>query len=957
MTTQTTIGILPEIEANSAIAQYLDECGKSWSANAERRQTLVDDNGRPDIVVRESGRRAVVVETEFGHPAIRDAEDRLDKKLIGETRKLAEVIAVGIDKDCEEDTRAEFLARLKRDESVLSVQLVSTFGEWPDSPLMSRPSDLVAYCEYAQVPQLEIEQQSARVAAEIESLGTSLADAMRMMGSKGDDILDELTEIVGAASAGDATRIVCAIWLTTIDLHNDLATYSPTLQSLGLETTQQIRNGSGMGALRQRHLLDAWHAIEGVNYLPVMELAMASLLVVGDSAAVSEILRNLEELSGNLNALQAKHVYNFAGELWQRLVTDREERAEHYTKPEVAELLATLAAQRFIDRNVDEVASLDVMDAACGTGTLIGAGERALRRISLLKGGDISRLHRKRMEDHIIALDVNGIAGTMTAKRLTDLEVAQDYQESRIAIVTHEAGSLCLLNPETTGITDMLGSGGRGLTPGQSSSNGMVRVPVGSVDWALMNPPYSRARKGREQATTGLDPLRDKAKKYGWNMSNGMAGIAPDFGAISNIRLRKGGVFAHVLPLTAAHAEGWQAWRAEIEKDFKDIVAIANVGPELASMSADTQMNELLVVATKRESKPKVWSPTRVVCVNLSGAPISLAQGYAIAKEIERIPSDEDHGVFDRGTYVHISPPSPGFPWFAAGTRDFEMTTVATALMRGSIYDPLRQTTTTLGLDGVPLSKLAHYGPSHDTIGHPKGGDGRGAFEWHPIEEWNGVPTHLSMWSVDTPDRQMILTKPTHAGVVVDQTKAQERINERSMWFVNRTLRWTTQMTPVACTRINYHGGRAWNALQDCDQTTMQCVALWYNSIFGAIPRQVYSQSTQPGRATFGVKAIAELPCLDFGADNPRAERAREVANANFAEASELKLEPFVYCFRDESRHRIDDITAEMIGLDPSDASVQEMMAHYRILFASEPNVNDRKSEVLAALEAYLGNR
>ena len=41
--------------------------------------------------------------------------------------------------------------------------------------------------------------------------------------------------------------------------------------------------------------------------------------------------------------LQAKHVYNFAGELWQRLVIDREERASHYTKPEIAELLATLS--------------------------------------------------------------------------------------------------------------------------------------------------------------------------------------------------------------------------------------------------------------------------------------------------------------------------------------------------------------------------------------------------------------------------------------------------------------------------------------------------------------------------------------------------------------------------------------------------------------------------------------
>ena len=197
MTTQSTIGNLPEIEANSAIAQYLDECGKGWSADAERTQTLIDDNGRPDIVVRESGRRAVVLETEYRRPAIGDAESRLGKRLIGETRELTEVIAVGIDKDCEGDTRAEFLARLRSDDAVLSVQLVSTTGEWPDNPLMSRPSDLIAYCEYAQVPQLEIDRQSASVAREIESLGLNLTETMRLMGARGDDILEELVEIVG----------------------------------------------------------------------------------------------------------------------------------------------------------------------------------------------------------------------------------------------------------------------------------------------------------------------------------------------------------------------------------------------------------------------------------------------------------------------------------------------------------------------------------------------------------------------------------------------------------------------------------------------------------------------------------------------------------------------------------------------------------------------------------------
>lgn len=954
MTTQSTIGSFPEIDANSAIAQYLDECGKGWSANAERRRTLVDDNGRPDIVVRESGRRAVVLETEYGRPAAGDAESRLGKKLIGEMRELTEVIAVGIDEDCEGDTRAEFLARLKCDEAVLSVQLVSTTRVWPDTPLVSRPSDLIVYCEYAQVPQLEIDRQSARVASEIDSLGTGLTDAMRQMGSSGDDTLDELAEIVGADSTGDAARIVCAIWLTTIDLHNDLASFSPTLRSMGLPTTHDIRINQGMGALRQQHLLNAWDVIESVNYLPVMELAKASLSAVGDSAAVSEILRNLEELSGNLNALQAKHIYNFAGELWQRLVADREERAAHYTKPEVAELLATLAAQRFLDRSADEVASLDLMDAACGTGTLIGAGERALRRVHLLKGGNDPNLHRKRMEDHVIALDVNGIAGTMTAKRLTDLEVAQDYQESRIAIVTHEAGSLCLLNPETTGITDMLGSGGRGLTPGQNSNNGMVRIPVGSVDLALMNPPYSRPRRGREQATTGLAPLRRIAARYGWLMSHGQAGLGSDFGNMSNIRLKARGVFAHVLPLTAAHAGSWTQWRREMVKHFKDIVVIANTNTsELQSMSADTGMGEMLVVATKRETPLEGSEVDELLCVSLSAAPATMAEGYALGREIAAIRDARPTGTEGWGTWARLKQNGTGAPWGAVGNRNVELIAVSELMLEGRLYDPTTLNEQAMPLPIVTLSELAEAGPTHHLIGHPRGSEAIGAFEWTPLNELPTIPAQKSMWAANARTQLRIATDPTHGGTVVSQSLARRLVAQRSHWFISRNLRWTSQAISFAYTANDTHGGRAWNALQNLDDEVGRCLALWNNSVFGGIIRNAYGQTTQAGRATIQVIAIMGLPCPDFGLDTTAGAHARRVAGLNFADLSELELEPFAYCFRDENRWQIDNVVAEMIGLNPNDPVVADMLAHYRLMFASEPNVNGRNRGVLGALQDF----
>ena len=69
--------------------------------------------------------------------------------------------------------------------------------------------------------------------------------------------------------------------------------------------------------------------------------------------------------------------------------------------------------------------------------------------------------------------------------------------------------------------------------------------------------------------------------------------------------------------------------------NYEDIVVIANTSiAELQSMSADTGMSEMLVVATKRESDSNGSDPTEILCVNLNAAPTTMAEGYALAREI-----------------------------------------------------------------------------------------------------------------------------------------------------------------------------------------------------------------------------------------------------------------------------------------------------------------------------------
>lgn len=968
-----------ESTLNEWVAQWLNErSARPWEASAEELDAIEGRGKHPDLIIRQMGRLPVIAEFEFGKPAVADASRRIGAKMKRGAHRIYEALAVGYNEVCRSDDRERFFKRLSDNEDVLTVQIVSrTNGDngqvkvWPSKPLSATSEDLIAYVEYLQVPQELVDEMTKQLAWSVNSAGDYLYDNIRMSAGICDETLAALREFTGTiypengANGNNgkttrptrsdrdahAVRTTCAIWMVAIDLQNDLSTYSRDLRNRKLKSTHQLMRESITGDLIADNVLEQWRLIAEVNYLPVIELAIETLQACQQlSAHVTRVLNTLHDLCQEVNAADAKHVYNLAGELWQKLVPDREERAAHYTKPHIAELLATLSADRFSGRSARAIGALNLMDAACGTGTLLGAGERALRRKYYSAGGRKRNLHSVRMENHIYALDVNGIAGAMTAKRLTDLDLERDYTKSQIAVITHPAGSLFLLDPAVTGVSEVLGYKGVEPTTGVGGDEGVFHVEDSSIDWALMNPPYSRPRRGRKQQTTQLKPLRAAAKKAGFEMSHGVAGLATDFGDLSNIRLKPGGIFSHVLPLTAARAPSWRKWRAQLEKDFDDItVVFANQG-----MSADTNIGEILVVATKRRGNRRTTrrSP-QLLCVNLDLNAETLAQGYAIAREILKVADSERSGGLSVGSWVRINQTVPGNPWIAVGTSEPEVTGISEALVGGDIPDLDSQKVYRSAIPMVRLDSLAGIGPTHHLIGHSKGNEPIGAFEWTDLSDLTYSLTQQSLWAAKSKTQLSILAVPTHGGRAVGEELTERMVRQRSQWFIKRGMRWTSQATTMAHTRSAVHGGAAWTALLSDQRECMQAITLFHNSVFGGIIRNAYAATQKLGRAELHITAIGGLPCPDFSADTPEAAVARKIAADRFEELSELELKPFAACIEDANRHKIDAVVAEMLGLDPNSSQVQAMLERYRFLFARQPNVNGGQKRYIKALKRY----
>ncbi len=701
---------------------------------------------------------------------------------------------------------------------------------------------------------------------------------------------------------------------------------------------------TGNGDAIPHRIAAEWRKIETVDYRPLSTIA-AQILEDSDlGARLGPTMRLIHDTITGYVSTGIGVTTNVAAEIWQSMIPDRDQRAAYYTKPIVAELLAGLTVAR-----LEHPAEARYNEICAGTGTLARATEEHIRFRHYAADGNKASIHARRMEGCIQLTDLNQQSISVATANMTSLEPETAFDSSAIFAITANGGALNFLKPE--GVSNLIDQ-----IIGRNGAQGeMLGLEPLSAGICCNNDPYFRPRGGVKSPidSQAMKSYRTLADKRVPGVANGQAGLATFMHVIEHALLDYGSPHGKVLPLTAAHAETYRGFRRNIENEYRDVVAICTSPGGGESMSADTAIQEMLLVGTKRPDA-RTLGGQAVACINLTRTFQTKLEAKMFADAIRRElaegkPNGEIHVGGIVGTYYRMEGLGEGKPWSALGSSG-DFTILTGHLTNGRAWDAATGQITEFAMPMTTLSGVSAKGPTHDLLGClPASRDPRGAFVMHPAGESNRR-NNPSLWECHA-DKQVSLTvEPTHYGESRgDAGEASRMLETAGNFHLCRNLRMSSQKVAMAYTETPCMGGRSWTTIK-ADGGVAEALAIYLNSTYGMVVRVGYGNSTIVGRATLQVRAIDAHPVPDFSDGGKAGQTARRIARENFDKLRRLNLDRVAMSVLDPHRAEIDRVATLMLGL-PWNIGTERMLHEWRRLFCVEPAVNGGNKGVLAALD------
>ncbi len=929
-----------------------------WAGDGMRvQQTQVIDRrpaDSPDVLVHPSGAAPVIIEAKFERQASqleKQAEGRLGVTVDGQP--VETVLMVLYPESWREASDEELDDQLSSGQPSLKWALLSMTGRLPTQGWST--ADLKRIADLIEVGAVSV----SRLAAAADELADGVREAGALIHRTGRagrmaELLRQHHDptISGVQSCRMAAMLLVNAFIFQDVLANHVL-HVPTVVSV---RTERFKSADGAEVLHPsvQAVRMAWKAVLQINWWPIFDIATRVLDELAPNTA-SEILDRAGTAAERMTRANLGNLQDAVGQMFGRMVSDRDLLKAHYTRVEAAALLSEVAVTKmevtdWSDK--ERVTGLRVADFACGTGMLLTAAYRSIGARVRRAGGDDRQLHTDMIEKVFIGMDVLPAAAHLTAMALSSRHPQVVYGGTGIHLVPLG----CEIGPDgrttiSLGALDMLRDGANVMSlfgerselqvagaAHEARTDTRVGVPPQSCDLIIMNPPYGRATKHSRRgvthtgATTDVVPpfaafgagpehqriMADHLAKLSRGLKeragHGNAGLGSYFFDIAHAKLRPGGVLALVLPLTVAAGRDWGGLRSLLKNHYDEITFIGLAGStdDERQFSADTGIAELLLVARRRRTprQPDESGPA-VQWVTLFARPVSeteaLIDAGLIAKSEPRCGRSTELRFGDRlkGRLVVAGMDDGGL----LAIRSDMVRDAASGLMTGALrlgrFRPLPMPSTRLG-------DLGERGPVHRDIATRRGSEGsrslRAPFYIDPMPE-HGATYFPLLWAhhARSGRESRLEVYPDRAGTIREGQASKARrlfCDYATTFHLNQDFDFGSQMLAACMTPEPVLGGRAWPGYRLVDPRHEPFLTLWLNTTLGLISFWLTGTRQQKRRALVTVTRQRRIPVYD-----PRtlSDFKLDQAALLYGELKGLCFQPANQAHGDAARHQLDE--------------------------------------------------
>ena len=939
----------------------------TWSIHEQTTKPLVENQRKPDVIIRTVERypMAVEVKIDYKRGPNETGEKQAREHYLGKTLRttgetIASAIAIRLPQRFRTMPRDEIRENLEASYdfayTLLNVDEPHRFPKkgW----LHGSIADIATAIRIGATPITKIEQAAEVLENGIHRAAVIVNSAIQDRPHIGERIGELLVQEPGEQTTQMAMLIIS----------NALVFQSSLARKPDLETVPSLSElTANYGQLDSDEVLRAWRDIQKVNYAPIFNVAYNLVeTLAADDKLVGEILSVLRDTARELERMGLAQEHELAGIVFQKLIVNRKILKANYTRPESSALLCAIALPEL----KGDPKKLKIADFACGTGSLLNGVYQRLLMLYEQAGGEGKTIHQYMMEKNLVGCDILPNAAHLTASI-----IASTYPDVRIggtrihtmpygtprADGLYAIGALNLLSDPSGTLPLDLGTTETATGQGAETTDLRDAFRHGEFDIVIQNPPYTRSGADNNSNVPKsifadkqeAAAMRASRKAQGRRLSGNNPGEGPDFVDLADRMLKRSGIMAFVLPVTAITGSSWQKVRKMWAEEYHDVlvITIAHENVEECAFSADTGMAECLVVAKKGKRE----NTGRCTFLCLTRGPHGELEALEIAKGLRRfknIRQLDDH-TLSGGDRLQIGDEVVGQlmsalivqsdrGWPLSRVKNMSVVQAAHYLADGLIRFPRQISAVQLPLCFV--SEIAKLGAGTKDI---CGGAGRGAFD--VAKGCSDTEEYPCLWHVNSDSqRTMVVSADAHARIRPNmEAKAQKILELNSRVHFNRDIRFNSHSLAVMFTEQDALGVDSIPNIVFKEKRVYDYVwTLWGNSTLGLLCYWLVCGKQQMGRGRSSKASLESMPTLDV----------RELSDESLANAERifntLKCEemlPFNQIDEDPKRHELDRLLlSKVLGITEAERpDVHEGLVLLRKMLCKEPSIHGgKKSKV-----------